>query len=394
MVNFIARGGITAIQPFGWVLCAVLVVVGCGDESADPDRPDNMFPRVSNILDALSSAGLGDYLNTVEPVSEARLSPASQWTRQEFDPASGAVCANGSPFFSAYREGSENNLMVLLDSGGACWNDLTCAIGTAASDPSPPGREGLLSAWTEAVTADWHTLFVPYCDASVFVGDNVVQFPRAGERVFHGLRNLSAALGVAASKMPDPDQVLVVGQSAGGYGAIFATGPTRLTYPTAEMLLFADSGTGVTNPENELQLADFRANWRFTDRLPCASCDPQYIRFVGWMLQNDSRFRRAGIFSFTGDETMRQFLGTIGLFSFTPLSRAEFGSMVRSEFQRLEEHFVGRFEYFLAPGDAHIVSDDDDLFTQTAVDGITALDWFNGLVRRNGDFRSVDHGRQ
>lgn len=373
-----------------------LVLAGCGSADSDGDSGQEaaeLFPRVPNLQQALRDAGLGDYLGTTEPYAEAPLTPESPWLRQDFAPETGVACADGGPFFTAYRAGSTNNLAIVLDGGGACWNDLSCAIGTARLEPGPPGREGILSLWSEVAIRDWHTVFVPYCDASVFTGDNIVQFPRAGERIFHGLRNLSAALTVAAAKVPDPDRILVTGQSAGSFGSIFAIGPARVAFPDAEMFLFADSGPGVTNPENELQLADFRANWRFTDRLPCASCDPQFVRFVGWMLQNDPKFVRAGVFSFTEDAVIRQFLGTIQLFSYDPMPPDEYGRLVRSEVVPLERRFLGRFEYFLAPGTTHVVSWDDELFEGTEVDGLRVRDWFNGLIRRNADWRSVDHGR-
>ncbi len=379
------------------LLTLAWVVAGCGEMDPPPpvsEASTELFPRVPDLEGALWDAGLGDYLGTVEPVMEAPLTPASPWLRQDFDPAAGALCADGDPFFTAYRSGTVDDLVIVLDEGGACWNDLSCAIGTAQITPEIPEREGIYATRTGLATADWHMLYVPYCDASVFTGDNVVQFPRAGERIFHGLRNLSAALTVAAAKLPKPDRVLVTGQSAGSYGAIFAIGPVRLAFPDAELYLFADSGPGVTNPANELQLADFRENWRFTDRLPCASCDPQFIRFVGWMLQNDPSFVRAGVFSFTEDDVIRQFLGTIRLFSYDPLPSADFARIIREEVARLEQRFLGRFEYFLAPGSTHIVSLNAELFANTEVEGVSARDWFNGLIRRTADWRSVDHGRR
>lgn len=376
-------------------LLGSLLAHGCGSaEESTPPAEVELFPRVDNLRRALRDAGLGDYLGAAEPVSESPLSPASPWLRQDFDPSSGVMCANGGPFFTAYRKGTSNSLVIVLDSGGACWNDITCALGTASTSPSLPGREGILSAWNNLPTDNWHTVFVPYCDASVFAGDNVVEFPRAGERTFHGLRNLSAALDVAATKIDDPDRVLIIGQSAGSYGSIFAIGPARLAFPESELFLFADSGPGITNPDNELQLSDFRANWRFTERLPCASCDPQYLRYVGWMLRNDPNFSRAGLFSFTEDEVIRQFLGTIKLFSFDLLPADTFASLIRSEAGQLEKRFPGRFEYYLAPGTGHIVSDDDERFEETIVENVSVLHWYNGLIRRNEDWRTVDHERQ
>ncbi|MEL6545665.1 MAG: hypothetical protein AAFQ82_13620, partial [Myxococcota bacterium] len=125
--------------------------------------------------------------------------------------------------------------------------------------------------------------------------------------------------------------------------------------------------------------------------LPCESCDPQFIRFIGWMLENDDDFSRAGVFSFTEDEVIRQFLGTIGLFSYEALPADVFAGLIRREAGSLKRQFPGRFEYFLAPGTEHMVSREDALFEDTEVDGLTARTWFNGLVRTKSDFRTVDH---
>lgn len=361
-----------------FALAPLAVLAACSDP--DPDKP-NGDPTAS-VAEQLASAGMGDYLDTVAPTAESAWPSEPAWTRQDFAPASGVVCRTGQPYFTAYRAGTTNNVLILLDEGGACWDDISCHFGSAESIARAPSFAGILSEDAGNALSTWHVVYAPYCDGSVFVGDNTAVYPNAGTNQHHGLRNLSAALTVAHTKVPSPDKVLVAGQSAGAYGTILAVGPARLAFPEAELYAFADSGLGVTNEQNGSQLFAMRQNWRFTERIPssCDACDPQFLPFFTWMLEHDERFVRAGVFSYYGDEVIRSFLGTISGFSLTPMAASVYEALIMTESDKVRAAHPTRFARFFALGTGHIASMDDTDYEGISVAGQSVREWVNALV--------------
>ena len=62
--------------------------------------------------------------------------------------------------------------------------------------------------------ADYSIVYLPYCDGSVFSGDNDVvdaNFPFGPVRFHRGLRNLTAGIDLAKSEFPHPGRIMVAG---------------------------------------------------------------------------------------------------------------------------------------------------------------------------------------
>jgi hypothetical protein len=141
---------------------------------------------------------------------------------------------------------------------------------------------------------------MPYCDGSVFGGDNAVEDdPRFDIRHHRGLRNLSAGMDVARAEFKRPEKIVVAGSSAGGVGAAaFAPFLARFTYGNSkELFVFNDAGPIVVNL-GSLDAVEARAlDWGFEQFYPasCTECSAfgQQTAIVDWRLDNDSTIREA-----------------------------------------------------------------------------------------------------
>jgi len=184
-----------------------------------------------------------------------------EWQKVELP---GTVCGNGSQykFWVNYSDNS-NDLVVVLEPGGACWDYESCTgkngiRGAANVDGLPddhyelaPFISPFLNRQIEANpnTTDWNMVYVPYCTGDVHTGNNVVTYsdPEGKEPdiTFHhaGHANMMAVIGWMAQQFQDVPRLLVTGCSAGGAGATVNYHFIRKGMPGVHQgFLLADSG--------------------------------------------------------------------------------------------------------------------------------------------------------
>ncbi|HEY6558709.1 MAG TPA: pectin acetylesterase-family hydrolase [Polyangiaceae bacterium] len=165
----------------------------------------------------------------------ARSEPGT-WQRVDIP---GAVCSNGSQYsiFVNYSATS-NNLVFMLEPGGACWDYGSCSPdgglrGAANPRGLPPGIDHMARfqflplARKEAElnpAHDWNKIFIPYCTGDIHTGNNVITYsgPNGEVEVFrhNGHDNIMRVIGWANTTFPVVPRMLVTGCSAGGAGAI------------------------------------------------------------------------------------------------------------------------------------------------------------------------------
>jgi hypothetical protein len=158
----------------------------------------------------------------------------------------GTVCGNGSQYrFYVYDSPSSNNLLILFEGGGACWDYDTCSgragiLGAAhpngipdnyiqefqpkyvsplvnGADPGIPLRPK-----KDIATKGFDMVYMPYCTGDVHVGNSVVTYtdptgqqpPLTWRHV--GYNNTRAALDYLHTRFPSINKLLVTGFSAGG----------------------------------------------------------------------------------------------------------------------------------------------------------------------------------
>ena len=152
----------------------------------------------------------------------------------------GTVCGNGSQykFFTKFSDKTDN-LVVVFEPGGACWDYASCTgQGGIRGAANPNGLEDdhyelapFISPFLQredptSPTSDWNMVYVPYCTGDVHTGNNVITYVDEigdGPDVeFHhkGHDNVQQVIGWLDEKFTHVPKLLATGCSAGGAGAI------------------------------------------------------------------------------------------------------------------------------------------------------------------------------
>lgn len=232
---------------------------------------------VLTVLDLAAPLHTGDYHweKIVPQPGSFELNIRGQGVRRiTYDPiCSGRPGTN--PQFSFYvRAGKTNRLLVLFSGGGACWSGQNCIPGDGSSGLQLNGRVSYVDELFPQIMGalqftdrgrygvldyldpqnpirDWNVVWVHSCDGSVFWGSNDQQytdpFYGGGTHTIHhrGFDNAMAALDYVMKRFPNQQQLLVSGQSAGGYGSAYLFAYFREAYPNARADLLVDSAAGI-----------------------------------------------------------------------------------------------------------------------------------------------------
>lgn len=351
------------------------------EPDAMPEPDGNAEPSgIDQMLAELDAVGLFDNLGQFTPSME---DASGNVTKYWFDvTADSPQCIDSSPFGLTTRDQDSDNLVIYLMGGGACWTNFpfcTTEVGAQINSLDNDGGIGIISPTDDGPTASWNHVFVPYCDGSIFIGDRRADLIAddgsgtfEGDEVFHGLKNLSAALDVAKTNFPDAKRVLLAGSSAGGFGTIWATGLVRKLYPEAELLVFNDAGIGITRPTDPSFQAMLQADWGAEDRFPesCTECmtSVHVTSLVSWGMEKDSGLK-VSMFSSYGDDVIA---GT-----FLSISDEEFETTLLAETDKIHAAFPDRLERFFIPGGQHTAL---GAWTTTMKNGTTLKEWTVAMI--------------
>jgi hypothetical protein len=331
----------------------------------------------------LAQAGVPKYLGRFTPVASIPI--ADGWTQHIFDPAGGEgpICIAGTPYSVYTRAGDPSKLLIFEQGGGACWQDFyNCNIlAESQAPPAPP-----VGIWDFASPdnpfADYSIVYMPYCDGSVFSGDNdvvdpafgvAIGFPAAQVRFHRGLRNQSAGMDVARATFPDATQITVAGSSAGGVGAAgFAPALARFEFGNrVDLTVFNDAGPVAINLDAADDIAKRAADWQFGQFYPasCRECDDlgQATRMIDWRLKNDTTIREA-FYETDADLTNRFFMRLLA-------DPARFREIVVTEHGRLNAAYPGRYKRFIVAGDTSHTALQTPLFYAQDANGVVLNDW-------------------
>lgn len=339
-------------------------------------------------LQELSDAGVDKYLGQFTPVSTEDVGDG--WTKHTFDSdgGDGPICIAGTDYSVYTRRGASNHLLIFEQGGGACWQDFYfCNI--LAEDQAPPGpREGIFDFDSpDNPLADYNILYMPYCDGSVFSGDNTVvdpSFPFGPVRFHRGLRNQSAGMDVAKAFKKKPRKVLIAGSSAGGVGAAgFAPFLARFVYGNKiKLFVFNDAGPVTINPDALGAINARAADWDFEKFYPpsCTECDAlgDATEVIKWRLDNDSGIREA-IYETDADFTNRFFLGLLG-------DQPKFRQLVVDGHGEINEEFPKRYRRFIVAGDQSHTALQTSLFYTQDADGLLLNKWTDKFLQKKNKF--------
>lgn len=389
---------------------SVLALAAC-DPSDPAPRGFEMYEPAPGTPERIAyDQGLTHYLGRTPPRTTTT-GATSGVTTYEFDPADGPVCMRGAPFRAAVRdvEGSED-LVVFLQGGGACWSEFCLAVTTAPA--GIPGVNLLRPGRPENPYEGWDQLYVPYCDGSLFAGDNEIDEDGDGtpDRLHRGLANLSAALGVAWERFPSPRRIVLAGSSGGGFGTILATALVRYVYPGVPIDVLNDAGIGIAREGDDVFLDTLLGEFGARGFIPddCTECTSRghIIGLVRYQLDHDPDLRIAAISSWYDYVIGDVFLRT------TP---EVFQASLQAETDALHAAHPERYRRFFYDGRAHtallgdvtgIVGRDlgsvelppdagsllssvqiESMF-ELAIDGVTLASWLTAM--RDGDARWDD----
>jgi hypothetical protein len=287
-----------------------------------------------------------------------------------FEPVAGATCANGSAYGVGVSMGSPSDVVLLIEGGGACWDDTSCnelrtALLTHADlDPelvlaAGRAREGFLFSRDPALGPFASATFVdvPYCTGDLHVGDAVRDYP--GGTIRHvGARNLMGALELARRLVPGASRVFLVGSSAGGFGASMAWDRARAVFVGAEVHVLNDSGPLFAVPDDRWAL--MRDAWSAVLPEGCGACATSLAAVVEHNLATVPPTERFGLLSHSEDALTR---GTFGL-------PAGVLSMTLDDWASRFAASPGH-RSFVVEGERHIVLISPD----AAVGGVTPRAW-------------------
>jgi hypothetical protein len=345
---------------------------GCG--------PNGLIP---GAYVQLHNAGVTKYLGQFTPASSTAVGDG--WVRHDYDPdgGDGPICIAGGTYSIYTRAGTDpSKLLVFEQGGGACWQDFyqcNVTVGNNALPPFPQVDQAGLWNRSNAGNpfADYSVVYMPYCDGSVFSGDNDVvdaNFP-GGIRRHRGLRNQSAGMDLAKALFPDATRITLAGSSAGGVGvAGFAGALARFEYGNdVDLTIFNDAGPVAVNldPSQAGAIAARAADWQFGQFYPasCHQCDDmgQATGIIDWRLQNDRTIREA-IYETDGDFTNRFFLGLLG-------DQPAWRDLIVTEHGFLNEDYPDRYKRFFVAGDTtHTALQTLRFYTYDA-DGVLLNEW-------------------
>ncbi len=354
-------------------------------------------------MQELRDAGMDKYLGEFTPSSSEDIGDG--WTKYTFDTADGdgPICIDGSPYsvFTRNSKGKSNEkrpneLLIMLQGGGACWKGVTECTQFVAGQEPPFERAGIWDFDNKDNPFDKHAVvYLPYCDGSVFVGDNTVEDPdfdsalgEDGERKHRGLRNLSAGLDVARATFGKPAKITVAGTSAGGVGAAnFTPFLVRLLYGNKlqSLTVFNDAGPLAYNPAAPAA-AEARANdWLFAQFYPasCSACSPllNQTGLVQWRLDNDSTIREA-VYQTDADGTNTFFssLNVPGIPPIAPnfpfgLTQNEFRDLTLDAHAPINDSHPKRYKRFIVSGDPSHTALQFPRFYDQDANGVLLNEW-------------------
>ena len=320
---------------------------------------------------------------------------ARAWT--PIAPAGATRCLDGSAYTFFHRAGAAGapkRLVVEFEGGGACWDVLTCTVGTytnAEVDVDHKLRELNKAEGVHSSTdsrnpfKDWDHVFVPYCTADAHGGNHSKD---DGIKTVHhvGRVNALAALDYAFKAVAAPTLTATIGCSAGSLGAVINAPYVMSQYPSVRSFTFHDSYVGVLS---RYQFSEAVKNWhlQFSPSIPALapaelervaaddSVDPGHYMLNSTLAATGEEHRFA-FYTSDKDLVQRSFFALGGnLTNWTAAMRTLLG--------RLHAAYpAAQYSTFIASGEHHCRMTDDSIY-KTSAKGVNLGDWMGRVVAGN-----------
>jgi hypothetical protein len=350
---------------------ASALLAGCGGASDDTDAPSNSDVSGDAAFQELYDQGMDRYVGQFQPATTEDMGRGV--TMHAFAGEDGPLCYTGEGYHMSTRDGANEALMVFLQGGGACGpNGCESIESWPPGIPGPLQMMGIMNAGDATnPAAEFDLAYLPYCDGSLWSGDREVDDDGDGSIDYHfrGLMNLTASVDVIAQTYPSPSRILLVGNSAGGFGVHHALPLLRVYYPEVPIDMVNDSGVGIAAPGGQVSLNDYWGAWVAYPE-SCADCigaDGNLTGFHSYQLVQDPNLR-LGMMSYKQDGVILER---------SPMTPEAWEAELLASVDELERAHPDRFRSFIADGDGHtFVIRDYDL----EVGGTTARAWIGEML--------------
>lgn len=352
------------------LLSLFLLSMSCGNDDANEISTEE--PQVP--FQELYDQGVDRYLGTISPVNS--ISQGNGITEHIFSSEDGPVCFTGKEFSMFTREGTSNNLMIFLQGGGLC-SAFGCTD-PVVDEGIPLIPFGILSPTdTSNPTYDYDLGYLPYCDASIWMGDSEIDSDGDGQidRLHKGLLNLSASLDVVFRTYPSPDKIVLAGNSAGGSGVHAALPLVRKLYPNEKIMVINDSGIAISYDGYWEATYEY---WNSTSFIPasCTDCivDGTLTKYYHYQITEDENMEMAFISS-KQDATSS---GAVG--------GEAFEAKLLEIVAELKGAFPERFNHLIPNGNEHTFIVSDFSFP---VGDFTVKQWVSAMINESEEWAAV-----
>lgn len=305
---------------------------------------------------------------------------AGSWNWVDFPDA---VCGDGSPTGIGVNPGTNDDLVIFLNGGGACSSGVTCFTWKTATTLGPfgstefnaqlPQVQGTIldRAVTGNPFATSTLVYFPYCTGDVHGGDKVATYTDVPGTVHHmGHTNVLAFMKRLAATYTTPPHLAVTGSSAGGFGTLVNYQAIRAYYPAADSILIDDSGPALESNGGPLIEAGF-VSWGIADVVDplCGGagiCEPDLAKGFAALIK-DYPSDRFSLLSWNEDDVIDQFY---------QISPADFTTQL---LQMNTDVIVpaANARAFIAAGVYHTML---GIPAQVSQNGITLIDWLAAQV--------------
>lgn len=299
------------------------------------------------------------------PLGAPITAPPLTWTWVDFP---NAKCRDGSSTgIGVSLNPASTKLVIYLQGGGACFNSQTCAKNPShfdATDFAKAGGAGIADrTQAENPVKDWNMFFVPYCTGDIHIGNNPNGGGVAGvppNQRFVGYANLSEYLTRIIPTVPGATQVLLTGESAGGFGSLLNYVHVQSAFGDVPVTVIDDSGPPLASTWSPACMQDgLRLLWNLDATLlaecgsACAKPGDYFESYVTFAASRKPT-RNLALISSLGDDVISWFLGfgQNGCTSTTALTPAQFQAGVEDFRDRVVKPFPNFGTYYL-PGTEH-----------------------------------------
>lgn len=232
-----------------------------------------------------------------------------------------AKCANGASTGVGLNVGTGDQVLIFLDGGGACWDEVSCfGVDLAANivngytkanfDADASGdtlKQGVFDRTApNNPFKDASIVYVPYCTGDVHAGDAVQTYDDKDVH-FVGRKNLSAYVARIVATFKQASRVTLAGSSAGGFGALLNYWRVQDAFGKIRVDLIDDSGPPIEQSSIKLFPA-WKESWNMDGAFPpdCADCRTN-VRALSAYYQKAYPSSRKALLSFKEDRTISGF---------------------------------------------------------------------------------------